>query len=50
MLNALSPLFGVAASAWVLQEPLPVSMMVGAVAIVAGLGMALRGERRRENL
>ncbi|MFS2115365.1 DMT family transporter [Herbaspirillum frisingense] len=45
MLNALSPLFGVAASAWVLQEPLSVSMMVGAVAIVAGLGMALRGDK-----
>jgi len=43
MLNALSPLFGVLASAWVLQEPLSVSMVIGALAIVAGLALGLRG-------
>ncbi|MFJ3058568.1 DMT family transporter [Herbaspirillum sp. NPDC087042] len=43
MLNALSPLFGVIASAWVLQEPLSVSMVVGALAIVGGLAVGLRG-------
>lgn len=46
MLNALSPLFGVIASAGVLGEPLSVSMMLGAVVIVGGLGVGLRGARR----
>ncbi|MET3434727.1 drug/metabolite transporter (DMT)-like permease [Herbaspirillum seropedicae] len=42
MLNALSPLFGVLASAWALREPLPPSMLAGAAAIMAGLALSLR--------
>ena len=45
MLNALSPMFGVLASAWLLGETLSVSMMAGAAAIVAGLAVALRSPR-----
>lgn len=45
MLNALSPLFGVLASAWILGETLSVSMMIGAVAIVAGLGVTMTKTR-----
>ncbi|WP_050467995.1 DMT family transporter [Herbaspirillum chlorophenolicum] len=43
MLSALSPLFGVAASALALDEPLRISVLIGAVAIVAGLAWSLRG-------
>jgi len=42
MLGALSPLFGMAASALALGEPLRSSIVVGALTIVAGLVLSLR--------
>lgn len=42
MLSALSPLFGVAASALALGEPLTPPILVGAMAIMAGLALSLR--------